>query len=977
MVKGQAGTVVHYLHCLAATLGRELTDTELLQRFTLRRDEGAFTALVHRHGRLVWDICHHVLHHTQDTEDAFQATFVVLAASAGKIRKQERLASWLHGVALRVALKARRDAARRRKHEKEAGGMTRKQEPPDLSWREVRCLLDEEVQRLPDKYRVPFILCVLEGHTLAEAARQLGWKEGTVSGRLTRARQQLRERLARRGVELTAVVAALAVAHRAGAGVAPRLVAATAQAAVSYTTGAAAAAGILSARVATLIQGATSTMLTNHWKMIALWLLALGAGAAGAGVFLHEPAVAQDAGPLQVEARAKDTGTNAAPRAVQPEAVNPKDKAASKLTVSGRVLDPAGKPVAGAKVAMSGATWGRSQKKDTPLVQETTGPDGRFRFAIDRAQLVNGRALVATAAGHALAWIEAKKLGQGEVTLRLAPDIPITGRVLDLEGRPIAGVSVSVRRIEAPPGDNLDAALKSIQRDGNRVFHHPMQTVYLTPDSGVVAPVQTDAQGRFRFTGLGKERLVVLRVEGPAIEHQVLYVLTRPGVDVTALLKAAPERLGVGRSVTPLPAIYGPTFDYTAGPTKPIVGIVRDRATGKPLADVGISAGAGGWWENHVYTKTDQEGRYRLIGLPKGKTRTFRVQAYASPQGYLPTSKPVSDSAGLAPVTLDFEMVHGIRVRGRITDRITGKPVPAALWYTPLADNKYYAKIPGSDWYRFNSQGFRTEKDGSFSLLALPGSGLIKVRAEVKDNPYTQAVIEPADRPKAYSTKDEGLGESFLSAGGSIETLFGHNAYCLINPAPDAGSITCDIQLDRGQTRTGIVVDPDGKPLTGVRVAGLRANGGNQTLTDGSFKAVALNPLKPRLLVFAHKDRKLVGHVLLHADAPEPVTVRLQPGTTLTGRLLDEDGKPLAGATVTAGYRANEAGWLANEITRGKPIQTDADGRFRIETIFPGLRFSLVVRKGRGFFITNEKYRALTVAAGTKDLGNVTVKPAQ
>ncbi len=1002
MVKGPAGTVVHYLHCLAATLGQEVTDTELLQRFTLRHDEGAFTALVHRHGRLVWDVCHHVLHHAQDTEDAFQATFVVLAANAGKIRKQERLASWLHGVARRVALRARRDASRRRKHEKEASGMSRRQEPPELSWREVRCLLDKEVQRLPDKYRVPFVLCVLEGHTLAEAARQLGWKEGTVSGRLTRARQQLRERLARRGVELTTIVAALTIAHRAGAGVVPRLIAATARVAVSYTTGAGATAGVLSARVATLIQGATNTMLTNHWKMIVLCLLALGAGAAGTGVFLHEPAVAQDASPLQVEARARHTNPSISGQAaVQPDTVNPKEQTADKLTVSGRVLDAAGKPVAGARLVMPSAIWGQSQKNETPLVQATTGPDGRFRFAIDRAELVNGRALMATADGHALDWIEATKLGEGEITLRLVPDMPITGRVVDLEGRPIEGVSVSVKRVEAPqtvkessvltrtgervaavrledsPDADLTPVLKSIQRDGNRVFRHPMRAMHLVAESGIIAPVKTDGQGRFHFTGLGKERLVVLRVEGPTIEHQVLYVLTRPGVDVPALIKGAPDRLRVGKSVTPLPAIYGPTFDHTAGPTKPIVGVVRDRATGEPLADVGISAGAGGWWEDHVYTKTDEAGRYRLVGLPKGKVRTFRVQAYASSQGYLPVARPVDDSEGLAALTLDFELVRGIRVRGRITDKATGKPVPAALWYTPLADNQYYAKIPGSDWYRFNSQGIGTEKDGSFSLLALPGSGLIKVRAEVKDNPYTQAAIEPADRPKASSTTDEGLGESFLSAGGTIETLFGHNAYRLIDPAPDAGSITCDIQFDRGQTRAGTVVDPDGKPLTGVRVAGLRANGGNQTLTASSFQAVALNPIKPRLVAFAHKERKLLGHVLLGADAPEPVTVRLQPGAALTGRLLDEDGKPLAGVTVIAGYRVNEARWLADEMTGGKPIQTDADGRFRIENIFPGLRFNLVIRKGRGFLSTDEPYRVLTLEAGTKDLGNIIARPAE
>ena len=1002
MLKGQAGTVVHYLHRLATTLGRELTDTELLQRFTLRHDEGAFTALVHRHARLVWDVCHHVLHHVQDAEDAFQATFVVLAANAGKIRKEAQLPSWLHGVALRVALRARRDAARRRKHEKEASGMSRKQEPAELSWREVRCLLDEEVQRLPDKYRVPFVLCVLEGHTLAEAARQLGWKEGTVSGRLTRARQQLRRRLARRGVDLTAILAALTIAHRAGAGVAPRLVAATAQAAISYTAGAGAVDGVLSARVAHLIQGATNTMLTNQWKLAALWLLALGVGAAGAGAFLHESAIAQDAGLLRVEARANDKNSGTSGQAaVQPEAVNPKDQAIDKLMVSGRVLDSAGKPVAGARVVMPSAIWGRSQKKDTLLVQETTGPDGRFRSAIDRAHLVDGRALVATAEGHALDWIEATKLGQGEITLRLPQDIPITGRVVDLEGRPITGISVSVKRVEAPqtvkessvltdtgesvsavrledsPEGDLTPVLKSIQRDGNRVFRHPMRAVHLAADSGIVPPVKTDGQGRFRFTGLGKERVVVLRVEGPTIEHQVLYVLTRPGVDVTALLKTAPDRLRVGKSVAPLPVIYGPSFDHTAGPTKPVVGVVRDRATGKPLADVGISAGAGGWWEDHVYAKTDDAGRYRLIGLPKGRARTIRVQAYASSQDYLPTSKPVEDSEGLSALTLDFEMVQGVRVRGRITDKTTGKPVPAALWYTPLADNKYYAKIPGSDWYRFNSQGFRTEKDGSFSLLALPGSGLITVRAEVQDNPYMQAAIDPTDRPKAYRIKDEGLGESFLGAGGNIVTLFGHNAYRLIDPAPDAGPITCDIQFDRGQTRTGTVVDADGKPLADARVAGLRANGGNQTLADSSFQAVALNPLKPRLLAFFHKDRKLVGHVLLRAEAPEPVTVRLQPGAVLTGRLLDEDGKPLAGVTVNAGYRVNEVRWLADEMTRGQPIQTDADGRFRIENIFPGVRFNLVIRKGRGFLSTDEQYQTLTPEAGTRDLGNITARPTE
>jgi hypothetical protein len=170
-------------------------------------------------------------------------------------------------------------------------------------------------------------------------------------------------------------------------------------------------------------------------------------------------------------------------------------------------------------------------------------------------------------------------------------------------------------------------------------------------------------------------------------------------------------------------------------------------------------------------------------------------------------------------------------------------------------------------------------------------------------------------------------------------------------------------------------VDADGNPLAGVRVNGLAPIGGNKTLTDSSFKAVAINPAKPRLIAFAHKERKLVGHVRLAADAKEPVTVRLRPGAVLTGRLLDTDGKPLADIVVHASYRANEARWLADEIAEERPIKTDAAGRFRVEGIFPGLEFGLSLRKDNKFFVIDEKYGKLTLDAGTKDLGDITAKP--
>jgi RNA polymerase sigma factor (sigma-70 family) len=944
---------------------RDESDEQLLHTFVMRREESAFAILVRRHGPMVFNVCRRVLGHVQDAEDAFQATFLVLARKAASLRKRTALASWLHGIAYRTALKAKQSAARRRKYEAQASPQPVDNPSSELLWREVQTLLDEEIARLPDVYRNVFVLCHLESLSRAETARRLGVKEGTVSSRLAEARKRLQQRLARRGLTLAAALCAGAWTAEATAAMSCTLMRTAIHAAIEVAAGQT-VASVVSAPVAALVEGATQTLFASKVKLAAILLVVAGLVTVGVGSQLHRA--------FATPAREEKPATAPAPKIDKAKSEKPAAAKDEQLTVHGRVLDPEGKPLEGARVFLPGAVWGGAKGKE-PLVDVKSDAEGQFHFTIDRSQLVRGRSLAVTAKGHALDWIEAEKLGPGEITLRLVKDMPIAGRVLDLEGRPVKGVRVSVRRIAASAEGDLTPILKSIQRDGNRVFTHPLRECYLAAEAPIVAPVTTDDAGRFRFTGLGKERLVVLWVEGPTIEHQVLYVLTRPELDVKKVVQSAPDRLMFGgRSKTPLPAIYGPTFNHMAGPTRPVVGVVRDHATGKPVADVSINGSASGWWENYVMAKTDKEGRYRLIGLPKAPS--YRITAYGVNQDYLPAGQSVGGKEGLGPITLDFELVHGIRVRGRITDKGTGQPVNAALWYVPLADNKYFAKIPGKDWYRFTSEGHRTEKDGSFSLLALPGSGLIKVRAEVGgENPYTQAVIARADEPKAYSTKDEGLGQTFLGAGGAIETLSGHNAYRLIAPEPDTKSITCDIQLERGQARTGRVVDPDGKPLTGVRVFGLGANGGVKMLADSTFKAVSLNPAKPRLLTFIHKERKLVGHVLVGADAKEPVTVRLQPGAVLTGRLLDEDGKPLAGITVSAGYRTNEARWLADEAFADRPVKTDAEGRFRVEGIFPDLKFGLGLRTGKGFLIAEEKYQELTLTAGVKALGDIVAKP--
>jgi RNA polymerase sigma factor (sigma-70 family) len=215
-------------------------DAELLRRYLAQRDEAAFAALVARHGPMVLSVCRSVLRHRQDAEDAFQAAFVVLARRGAAIRRGDSVASWLHGVARRLALKARAAAARRRAREAALPPPAPATPADDLTWGELRGLLHEELARLPGQFRAPLLLCYVEGLTRDEAARRLGWPATTVKGRLDRGRKLLHDRLARRGLTLAAALAAPALARDASAAVPAALAAAAVRAAAGGATPAAA-----------------------------------------------------------------------------------------------------------------------------------------------------------------------------------------------------------------------------------------------------------------------------------------------------------------------------------------------------------------------------------------------------------------------------------------------------------------------------------------------------------------------------------------------------------------------------------------------------------------------------------------------------------------------------------------------------------------------------------------------------------------
>jgi RNA polymerase sigma factor (sigma-70 family) len=265
---------------------QELSDGQLLARFASCRDEAAFDSLLQRHGSMVLHVCRRVLHRHQDAEDAFQGTFLLLAQKAGSILKQESLASWLYGVAYRLAIKSRARMARQEAREKRAGRMRQTQAGIKAAWDELQAALDEEMHRLPPKHQVPLVLCYFEGKTHEEIARLLGCPVGTVHSRVVRAREMLKRRLARRGLALPAAALATVLTANVASAVPAQLLSATCTAAIAHAAGKTIPAGLVTAEAAALANGGLTAMTPTYLKLGLAMLVALGVVAAGAGAML-------------------------------------------------------------------------------------------------------------------------------------------------------------------------------------------------------------------------------------------------------------------------------------------------------------------------------------------------------------------------------------------------------------------------------------------------------------------------------------------------------------------------------------------------------------------------------------------------------------------------------------------------------------------------------------------------------------------
>ncbi len=527
---------------------KTLSDQELLRRFSAGQDEVAFGSLLRRHGSMVLNVCRNVAASEEDAEDAFQATFIVLARKANSIRKMASAASWLHGVAYRTALNIRKTLTSRQKHEGRAGRARGQEAVEDLSWREAQHLIHAELSAIADNCRAPLVLCFLEGRTQDEAAKQLNISKTTLKNRLERGRALLRLRLLRRGLGPAAILAASSWPGATVSACLPRVLAtATVKAATAFVSGQT-TAGLVSGQVTILVASALSATATKLKIAMTVLLAIVLVPTLGGWAFYSQSAkdVSSKHAAAQIfqqsdnrnersaeATRARKVQTSTLAPSAQAETNNDPVPDGKGVLYAGKVLAPDGQGIAGAMIYVNdsgGYHWEPNLKPHAAV----SGPGGAFRFTLPKKGSDPHWLFVAAMApkyGAALLIVN-KDTKREELALQLVKDeVPIRGQVIDLEGKPVAQATLRVLQIHAAPGENIDAWLKAIEDkegpENNRSWR--LEQKYLQHNTALSPVAMTGADGRFTMTGIGPNRLVVLQLDGPSIASEYVRVLTAPG----------------------------------------------------------------------------------------------------------------------------------------------------------------------------------------------------------------------------------------------------------------------------------------------------------------------------------------------------------------------------------------------------------------------------------------------------------------
>lgn len=680
------------------------------------------------------------------------------------------------------------------------------------------------------------------------------------------------------------------------------------------------------------------------------------------------------------------------------------------VPVTGRVVDEEDRPIAGARVRLI-QSWDSGDSSIAPIVEWSgdTRSDGEGRFSLDAAPFADPpsaaakrlaathdfrpeRCAVATADGYGFVFEHLPTSDDGaaserNVVLKLPRDsAPIEGRVLDLEGRPVRAARVTLRQLILLEKEKLDDWLSGLPEGiaQNGPYEIPWGCALMSFDNfWNPFPAQlTDDDGRFTFTGVGADRVAHLQIEAPTLASTWTVVVTRP-------MKAV--RLPSGRRQFRAQMCFGSKFDIAVEPSRPIRGAIADAETGSPIAGAEVRLNLSGQ-EGFLSTVSDAAGRYELrdAGRPAPGEKDELSILPASGQPYFRTEVEVPQAAGPDPVVCDVRLGRAVLLRGRVIDRRTKQPVAGAVRYYPWLSNAAARAFPnfepGVHKLGYDDR-YATDGDGNFVLPALPGRGLLTVVAEHGERyPLGEGSETIADlwQPDGHYTNVYHISRGELG-------LDQDNAVRSVEIPAGARECTLDVQLAPLPVIRLELVDDGGQPLTGVETQGLRPSnpfsqhGGSRW--DDPAPTAAVELIGPaagewRDVLFRHRDRRL-GTVVrfTHDDVgASPRKVQLQPFATIAGRLVDADGKPVAGALISAwakpGDDVNGPGIHPRQfhLPLSNGTTTDANGRFQLASVLPGTRWEVTAYVEHG----DTKWRKLTapITAGeTIDLGDVPPQP--
>jgi RNA polymerase sigma factor (sigma-70 family) len=842
----------HLRKLVGAQAPPEQPDAELLGRFVRQQDETAFAALVERHARLVWSVCRNLLSREQDAEDAFQATLLVLARKAGSIRQDRSVASWLHGVARRTALKARTTIARRQKYEQRARTGSVPDPVSEAAMRELQAILDEEVRRLPEKYRAPFILCCLESKSKAEAAHDLGWPEGTVSSRVAAARQRLQQRLARRGIELSAALTAVALAG-AAARAAP-VTAGVVRAAVAFAARGTLTAGGVTARAIAIAQAVLWTEAASRLKLFLVLILVLTLTGGAAAWWQHRPAQPRGDDPGRPPADVAVEGPRRGPEDKPADAGEPGPAAGPPRVFAGRVLDARGQPRPGARVSLLGepnvisSRFGHVDGSRKVLGKARADEEGHFTLAVSAADAEAhwNFSLVAAGDGDGLNWMIPGDAARQNIVLRLPPAHTVRGRLVDAQDHPAAAVAVRLAAL-------VRRGTRGVQLLG------PGE-----PGAGLVAPVMSDAQGGFEVQGAPPDCEVQLLVQDDRFAPQWLVLTTTTGDHTDAgTLRLAPRRT--------------------------LEGTVVNRDTGRPLAGVYVAATSVARQHtaapSFVDTHTDTEGKFRLAPFP-GQAVTLLLY----PPAGLPylAGNDYLDWPDDNPRRVRMTLQAGVLLQGRVTEKGSGKPVAGAnLHFLPRTNPHpiLSRRRVGETAIAWHLGATASGPDGRFVLVGLPGPGHLIVKTNQLDFIHVETTTE------------------LLTEGKDGGSPCCPDALLPLDLEEGSGPKTLAVELRRGVTVKGTIVGPDGRPATAVIVSptyfpreGYQYRVEELYAPGGRFELPGLDPERAVPVLFSDYTGRLGARAEMKGSGE--ATVRLAPCRSAVVRFMDADGKPAVGVKV-------------------------------------------------------------------------------